>query len=54
MIPQLLWKYYEICCVSITIYIKGEKSTNGRLGKKKKFVTTVATMPLGTVATVQN
>ena len=37
--------------VSITIYIKGRKSTNGRL--EKKNVATVATEPLGIVAIVQ-
>ena len=46
-----MWKYYEICCVSITIYIK--KSTNGR-PEKKKNVTTVATVPHGTVANIRN
>ena len=31
-----MWKYYEICCVSITVYIKGKKKKgNGRLKKKK-------------------
>ena len=29
-----MWKYCEICCVSITIYIKEKK--NERLKKKKK------------------
>ena len=47
-----MWKYCEICYVSIIIYIKEKKSTNGRPGKKT--VTTVATVPPGTVATVQN
>ena len=49
-----MWKYCEICCVSITIYIKEKKSTNGRRKNKIKTVTTVATMLSGTVATVQN
>ena len=31
-----MWKYCEICCISITIYIKEKKGTNGRLKKKKK------------------
>ena len=45
----------EICCVSIIIYIKEKKSTNGRPKiKKKKIVTIVAIVPPGTVATVQN
>ena len=37
---------------SKTIYIKEKKSTNGRL--KKKTVTTIATVPLSTVATIRN
>ena len=37
------------------IYIKGKKSTNGRREKKRKIeVAIVATVPLGTVVTVQN
>ena len=36
------------------IYIKGKKSTNGRLEKKRKIeVAIVATVPLGTVVTIQ-
>ena len=35
------------------IYLKEKKSINGRL-EKKKNVATIATVPLGTVATVQN
>ena len=36
------------------IYIKGKKSTNGRLEKKRKIeVAIVATVPLGTIVTVQ-
>ena len=46
----IAWKYCEIYCVSVTIYIKGKKSTNGRL---EKNVATVATEPLGIVAIVQ-
>ena len=38
--------------VSQTIYIKEKKSTNGRPGKKT--VTTVATVPPGTVVTIRN
>ena len=34
-----------------TIYIKGKKNTNG---KRKKKVTTVATVPHGTVATIRS
>ena len=49
-----MWKYCEICCVSITIYIKEKKSTNGRRKNKIKTVTTVATMLLGTITTVRN
>ena len=45
-----MWKYCEICYINITIYIKGKKSTNGRL---EKNVATVATEPLGIVAIVQ-
>ena len=37
------------------IYIKGKKSTNESLEKKRKIeVAIVATVPLGTVVTVQN
>ena len=37
------------------IYIKGKKSTNGRLEKKRKIeVAIVAIVPLGTIVTVQN
>ena len=39
-------------CVSITIYIKGRKSIDGRL--EKKNVATLPIAPLETVATVQN
>ena len=48
-----MWKYCEIYCVSQTIYIKEKKSTNGR-PKKKKPVTTVATVLPGIVATIRN
>ena len=34
----------------VSVYIKGKKSTNGRLKKKK----TIATVPSGTVAIFQN
>ena len=51
-----MWKYYEICCVNITIYIKGKKKYKQKTGKRKekKNVAIVATVPLGTVVTVQN
>ena len=45
-----MWKYYEIYCVSITIYagsykyLKEKKSTNRR--QKKKAVAIIATVPL--------
>ena len=42
-----------VVSVYIYIYIYIYKSTNGR-PKKKKNVTTVATVPPGSVATVQN
>ena len=48
-----MWKYCEIYCVSITIY-KKKKNANGSLWKKKEPITTVATVPLGTIAIVQN
>ena len=35
-------------------YLKEKKSTNGRLKEKKNVVATIATVPLGTVVTVQN
>ena len=43
-----MWKYCEICCVSITIYIKEKKSKT-----QKKIVATEVIVPLGTVATIQ-
>ena len=46
---KILW---NLLCQYNNIYIKKKKSANGRLGKKKKK--SVATLPLGTVATVQN
>ena len=46
---SIIMKNYKICCVSITIYIKKKYKQ-----KNKKNATTVATVPLGTVATVQN
>ena len=61
-----MWKYYEIYCVSITIYKQGsykylkekKKVQTGRLKKKKKkkFCSYSATWTDqgGTVATVQN
>ena len=48
-----MWKYCEIYCVSITIYILTYINILKKL-KKKKTITTVATMPLGIVVTVQN
>ena len=44
----------EICCVSITIYIKEKKYKWNTEKKKKKTITTVATVPHGIVAIVQN
>ena len=44
-----MWKYCEICCVSITIYIKEKKVQTEYQKKKNKTVTTVATVQLGTV-----
>ena len=41
--------WWNFLC-SKNIYIKGKKNTNGR---QKKTVTTVATMPHGTVGTIQ-
>ena len=39
-----MWKYCEIYCVSITIYIKGKKKKKTEdFEKKKKSITTVAT-----------
>ena len=51
-----MWKYCEIYCVNITIYIKEKKKCKRKAEekKKKKTVATIATVPLGTVATVQN
>ena len=40
-------------CQYNNIY-KRKKNTNGRLWKKKKPITTVVTVPLGTIAIVQN
>ena len=48
-----MWKYYEIYCVNITIYIK-EKKIQTEDFEKKKPITTVVTVPLGTIAIVQN
>ena len=48
-----MWKYCEIYCVSITIYIKGKKIQTEDF-EKKKPITTVVTVPLGTIAIVQN
>ena len=42
-----MWKYCEICCVIITIYIKEKKCTKGRWKKKKK-------KPVTALATIQN
>ena len=54
-----MWKYCKICCVSITIYIKGKKKVQTEDWKKKNiyiyiniYVATVVTVPLGTVVTV--
>ena len=44
-VVQKHWMYNDI-------YKRGKKNTNRRLGKKKKYL--LATVPLGTVATVQN
>ena len=61
-----MWKYYEIYCVSITIYkqgsykyLKEKKGTNGKTEKKKKkknccSYSATWTNQGGTVATVQN
>ena len=47
-----MWKYCEICCVSITIYINEKKKYKQKT--KKKTVTTVVTVLPATVATVRN
>ena len=47
-----MWKYCEICCVNITIYIKGKK-VQTEDSQKREAIANVATMPLGTIATVQ-
>ena len=47
---KILW---NLLCQYNNIY-KREKKVQTEDWEKKKFVTTVATMPLGTVATVQN
>ena len=47
-----MWKYCEICCISITIYIK-ERKVQTEDWKKNKNVATIAIMQLGTVTTVQ-
>ena len=46
-----MWNLLCQYIIYIYIYIKGKKSTNGRLKKKKK---PIATVLLGTVAIVQN
>ena len=45
-------KYCEICCVSYRIYIKEKKKVQTE--DQKKTVTTVATVPHGTVANIRN
>ena len=47
-----MWKYCEICYVSITIYIKEKKKVQTE-DEKKKTLGTIATVLLGTVATFQ-
>ena len=48
----MLYQYNNIYAGSYK-YLKEKKSTNGRL-EKKNVVATIAIVPLGTVATIQN
>ena len=57
IIVKILWNLlcqYNNIYTSLHKYLKGKKKNTNRLQEKKKTITIVATVPLGTVVTVQN